>query len=50
MDPAKSITLANVSVTDTLTLLIKGQRSHFLEDTIEPSVACPGLSPWSSCA
>jgi len=21
-----------------------------MEDTVEPSVACPGLSPWSSCA
>jgi len=26
------------------------QRSHLIEDTIEPSIACPGLSPWSSCA
>jgi len=26
------------------------QRSHVIEDTVEPSVACPGLSPWSSCA
>jgi len=23
---------------------------HLTEDTIEPSVACLGLSPWSSCA
>jgi len=26
------------------------QQSHFREDTVVPSVACPGLSPWSSCA
>jgi len=49
-DPAKSITSVDVRATDTLTLLIKVPVTvTFYEDTIEPSVACPGLSPWSSC-
>jgi len=26
------------------------QWSRFIEDTVEPSVACLGLFPWSSCA
>jgi len=52
-DPVKSVTSANVSATDTLRLLIKVPatatfyRGHC---RFEPSVACPGLSPWSSCA
>ena len=45
-DPAKSITSANVSATDTLTLLIKVPAMvTFIEDTVELSVVCPGLSP-----
>jgi len=45
-DPAKSITSVDVRATDTLTLLIKVPVTvTFYEDTIEPSVACPGLAP-----
>jgi len=38
--------LANVSAANILTLLIKLPATviFFVEDTIEPSVACPGLS------
>jgi len=54
MDPAKSVTSADVSATDTLMLLIKVPAmvtlTHFIEDTVESSVTHPGLSPWSSCA
>jgi len=46
-DPAKSIYFANVSAAGTLMMLIKicQQRSHFIEDTVEPSAVYPGLSP-----